>query len=225
MIYKCKFCEKSFTNESTLVAHLCEPKRRWNNRKDTNVQLALRCYQHFFRISSTTMKNERTYEDFMESKYYTAFVKFANYVAGVYIASVEHYIEWLLKNRVRVDRWSTDEIYEQYIKEFNVKESVSKATERTILSIQRWAKDTNSEWTNFFNEISVPRAIHMIRAGKISPWVLYNSKGGMNLLEKLSSEQMTMIEEYVSPGPWANRFKDSPEDVQFVINITKAAGL
>ncbi len=61
-MYECKFCKKSFSNESTLVAHLCEPKRRWNNRKDTNVQLALRCYQHFFRISSTTMKNERNYE-------------------------------------------------------------------------------------------------------------------------------------------------------------------
>ena len=95
MTYECKFCGKSFTNESTLVAHLCEPKRRWNNRNDSNVQLALRCYQHFFRISSTTMKNERNYEDFMGSKYYTAFVKFANYVMGVYIASVEHYIEWL----------------------------------------------------------------------------------------------------------------------------------
>ena len=26
MTYECKFCKKSFTNESTLVAHLCEPK-------------------------------------------------------------------------------------------------------------------------------------------------------------------------------------------------------
>ena len=225
MTYECKFWKKSFSNESTLVAHLCEPKRRWNNRKDTNVQLAHRCYQHFFRISSTTMKNERTYEDFMESKYYTAFVKFANYVMGVYIASVEHYIEWLLKNRERVDRWSSDEVYEKYIKEFSHKESVSSATERTILSIQKWAEEINADWTKFFKEVSLPRAIHMIRSGKISPWVLYNSEGGIGLLEKLSAEQMTMIEDYISPGPWAKRFQDSPDDVKFVMDVTKAAGL
>ena len=119
MMYECKFCEKSFTHESIGCTSL-EPKRRWNNRKDANVQLALRCYQQHFSISSTTMKNERTYEDFMESKYYTAFVKFANYVMGVIqIARVEHYIEWLLKNRERVDRWSSDEVYEKYIKEFS----------------------------------------------------------------------------------------------------------
>jgi hypothetical protein len=144
---------------------------------------------------------------------------------GVYIASVEHYIEWLLKNRERVDRWSSDEVYEKYIKEFSHKESVSSATERTILSIQKWAEEINADWTKFFEEVSLPRAIHMIRSGKISPWVIYNSEGGINLLEKLSAEQMTMIEDYISPGPWSKRFQDSPEDVKFVMDVTKAAGL
>ena len=44
-------------------------------------------------------------------------------------------------------------------------------------------------------------------------------------LEKLSAEQMTMIEDYISPGPWAKRFQDSPDDVKFVMDVTKAAGL
>ena len=36
MSYECKFCKKSFGSEKTLITHLCEPKRRWNNRKDKN---------------------------------------------------------------------------------------------------------------------------------------------------------------------------------------------
>ena len=162
MSYVCKFCKKTFGSEQTLLTHLCEPKRRWNNRKDTNVQLAFRCFQHFWRITATNMKSEKTYEDFMGSKYYLAFVRFANYVMGVYIASVEDYIEWLLKSRVRIDKWSTDEVYETYIKEFNVRESVDRAIERTVLTIKSWAEENKKEWTTFFNEVSVPRAIHML---------------------------------------------------------------
>jgi hypothetical protein len=225
MTYECKFCKKSFGSERTLITHLCEPKRRWNNRNEKNVQLAFRCFQHFWRITSTNMKSEKTYDDFMTSKYYLAFVKFANYVMGVYIASVEDYIEWLLKQRIRIDKWSSDTVYEQYIKEFNVRESVDRAVERTILSIKQWSEENQKDWTAFFKEVSVPRAVHMIRSGKISPWVLYNSKGGLKLLESLNDEQMIMIEEYVSPPAWSERFQTSPEDVEFVLNLTKKAGL
>ena len=93
MTFTCKFCNKTFGSEHTLIAHMCEPKRRWTNRNDKNVQLAFRCYQHFWRITSSTMKTERNYEDFMTSKYYTAFVKFANYLSDVYVSSIENYVE------------------------------------------------------------------------------------------------------------------------------------
>ena len=65
----------------------------------------------------------------------------------------------------------------------------------------------------------------MIRSGKISPWILYNSKGGIKLMESLNEEQMIMIEEYVSPTSWTKRFQQSPDDVKFVLDVTKAAGL
>ena len=65
----------------------------------------------------------------------------------------------------------------------------------------------------------------MIRAGKISPWILYNSKGGIKLMESFNEEQMIMIEEYVSPTAWTKRFEQSPEDVKFALDVTKAAGL
>ena len=94
-----------------------------------------------------------------------------------------------------------------------------------MLKSALFSMEINADWTTFFKEVSLPRAIHMIRSGKISPWVLYNSEGGIGLLEKLSAEQMTMIEDYISPGPWAKRFQDSPEDVKFVMDVTKAAGL
>mgnify|MGYP003319418419 CR=1 FL=1 len=44
-------------------------------------------------------------------------------------------------------------------------------------------------------------------------------------MESLNEEQMIMIEEYVSPTSWTKRFQQSPDDVKFVLDVTKAAGL
>ena len=225
MSYECKFCKKSVGSEKTLITHRCEPKRRWENRKEKNVQLAFRCFQHFWRITSTNMKSEKTYDEFMNSKYYLAFVKFANYVLGVYVANVENYVEWLLKQRIRIDKWAADETYESYIKDFNVRESVERAVERTILSIKDWSNENSKDWTSFFREVSTPRLIHMIRSGKISPWILYNSNGGINALDSLNNEQMLMIEDYISPVAWKKRFDASQDDVKFVLDLTKKANL
>ena len=225
MSFECKFCKKSFGSEKTLITHLCEPKRRWNNRKDRNVQLAFRCYQHFWRITSTAMKTERTYDDFMNSKYYTAFVKFANYLVDVYVASVEDYIEWLLKHRIKVDRWPSDVVYEQYIKEFAVRESVERAVERTVLSMKGWGESNSMPWNSFFEKVSKSRCIHMIRSGQISPWLLYNSKSGISFLQSLNQQETLMIEDYIDPAAWANRFKKSADDVNFVHEIVKKANL
>ena len=41
-MYKCKYCEKTYRKESTLFAHLCEQKRRWQQEKETGVQLGLK---------------------------------------------------------------------------------------------------------------------------------------------------------------------------------------
>lgn len=225
MSFECKFCKKSFSSEKTLITHLCEPKRRWNNRKDRNVQLAFRCYQHFWRITSTAMKTERTYDDFMASKYYTAFVKFANYLVDVYVASVEDYIEWLLKNRVKVDKWPSDIVYEQYIKEFAVRESVERAVERTVLSMKGWGESNSMPWNVFFAKVSKSRCIHMIRSGQISPWLLYNSKSGISFLQSLNQQETLMIEDYIDPAAWASRFKKSADDVSFVHEIVKKANI
>ena len=44
--------------------------------------------------------------------------------------------------------------YMKNILKNSAKESVSSATERTILSIQKWAEEINADWTKFFEEVS-----------------------------------------------------------------------
>jgi hypothetical protein len=54
---------------------------------------------------------------------------------------------------------------------------------------------------------------------------VYNSQSGLKWLDSLNDEQMIMINDYINPTQWSKRFSNSPEDVRFVLDITKKAEL
>jgi hypothetical protein len=116
-------------------------------------------------------------------------------------------------------------VYEQYIKEFAVRESVERAVERTVLSMKGWGESNSMPWNVFFEKVSKSRCIHMIRSGQISPWLLYNSKSGISFLQSLNQQETLMIEDYIDPSAWASRFKKSQDDVNFVHEIVKKANI
>ena len=45
--YLCKLCGKAYVKESTLASHLCEPKRRHQQRGEKGVVLAFEAYRKF----------------------------------------------------------------------------------------------------------------------------------------------------------------------------------
>ena len=58
---------------------MCEPKRRWLQKDEKRVQVGLYVFQRFY-ILSAGNKKEKTYEEFVKSSFYNAFVKFGSFV-------------------------------------------------------------------------------------------------------------------------------------------------
>ena len=81
---KCGYCEREFAREQTLAVHMCEPKRRHMVKGDRHVQLGFRAYQNFY-SNNTNAKKDKTYDEFADSKYYKAFVKFGKYILDINI--------------------------------------------------------------------------------------------------------------------------------------------
>ena len=65
--YKCRYCDKQFRKESTLAAHLCEPKRRWQQETETGVQFGLRAYLQFYETTQGSARL-KSYEDLFAQK-------------------------------------------------------------------------------------------------------------------------------------------------------------
>jgi hypothetical protein len=219
--YKCPYCGKSFTKEKTLVVHVCEPKRRHLSKNEKHVQLALLTYQRFYEISQ--QKQGKTFDEFVKSPYYNAFVKFGSFMSNANPIYPEKFIDFVIKSGVKLDHWCRDELYNTYLKELLKIEPADGAIQRTIKTMMDWADDNEATWNHYFSYCNLNRATHDIKEGKISPWLLLQSKTGKKMLKTMNDEQLSIIGDIINPQHWIGRFKKLPADVELVKEVIAEA--
>lgn len=225
--YKCKYCGKSYAKESTLTAHLCENKRRWQQEKETGVQWGLRAYLRFYEITQGSAKL-KSYEDFVTSPYYTAFVKYGRWQVEIRSINYLSFTEWLLRNNKKLDHWTSDKLYTEWLHEYLKKEAVQDALERGLTEMQSYADthpDLKNGFVDYFRYGNANRICHHICSGRISPWVIFNCASGVEFLESLDDGQVVMILPWIDPDHWQRKFKDYLSDTEWVKMVLKEAGL
>jgi len=223
--YVCEYCGSGYVREKTLAAHMCEKKRRALQKDEKRVRHGFYAFQRFYKLSAGT-KKEKTYQDFCNSQYYNAFVKFGSFISNVKPLYPEKYIDWVVTSGVKLDHWCRDELYEKYALEFILKESVETALERSVTTMMDWASEQETApWNHYFMYVSLNRAVWDIKDGKISPWLILNCKTGKDMLSKLNDEQLEMVFHVINPEHWALRFKRSKSDVELAKQVAKESSL
>ncbi len=222
--YVCEYCKKSYSKESTLLVHMCEPKRRWLQKDEKSVQLGFYTFQRFYKLSAGT-KVDKKYEDFVKSSFYNAFVKFGSFINNVRPLYPEKYIDYVVTSKVKLDHWCREEMYEKYAIDLIRKEGVETALERSISTMVDWAEEKNSSYTHYFKYASTNRITWDIKDGKISPWLVLNCASGKEALSKFNDEQLELLTNVLEPKHWAMRFKRQPRDINLVKQIVKEAKL
>jgi hypothetical protein len=227
MSYTCKYCNKSYVKESTLAAHLCEQRRRHQQQNETGVQLGFRSYLRFYEITQGSAKL-KTYDDFVASPYYLAFVKYGRYLVSIRAVNVNSFTDWLLKNNKKLDYWCKDSLYEEWLKEYVRKESVQDALERALKEMQEYAdtnKDLNDAFNNYFKYGNANRICHHINGGRLTAWIVYNCDSGVEFLDSLDEGQIKLIMPWIDPDFWQKKFKDYVADTEWVKDVLSRAGL
>lgn len=220
--FKCDFCGKTFAKEKTLFVHICEQKRRHLSKSEKHVQTGLLTYQRFYEI---TQKNsaKKTFDDFAQSPYYTAFVKFGSFLVNTSPIYPERFIDYVIRSGVKLDHWCRDGLYDEYIAELIKIEPADGAIQRTIKTMMDWSEKNASPWEHYFAYVNLNRATHDIREGLISPWILLNSKEGKNMLKRMNDEQLSIVSTIIDPNFWMRRFQTLPADQELVKDVIKEA--
>ena len=225
--YKCKYCDKEFRKESTLFAHSCEQKRRFEQKNEQGVQWGLKAYLRFYDYTQGSTKL-KSYDDFSRSPYYLAFVKFGRYCVSIRCINFFSFTDFLLRNNKKLDYWCKDSLYEEWLKEYVRKENPQDALERALKEMQTYAEsrpDLKNGFNDYFRYGNANRICHHITTGRISPWVLFHCTSGLEFLEKLDEEQVAMIMPYIDPVFWQKKFVEYPSDAEWSKDILEKAGL
>jgi hypothetical protein len=210
--------------ENTLVAHMCENKRRALQKDEKRVQVGLMAYNRFYQITQNSRKN-KTYDEFCKSSYYNAFVKFGSFINNVNPLYPEKFIEYVIKSGVKLDHWSRDELYEKYLYETLKTEPVESAVQRSLQTMMEWGDRSQAQYNHYFKYVNHNRAVHDIRNGKISPWIILNCKSGKTMIENFNDEQLNLISPAFDVPYWINHFKKHPADIELVKEICREADI
>jgi hypothetical protein len=219
----CQYCKKSFVRESSLAAHSCEPRRRRQVKDEAGVRLGFNAYLKFYELTQGSAKS-KTYDNFCDSPYYKAFVKFGHYCVNTRVVNPARFIEWILKQNKKLDYWCSDTLYEEYLLFYLKVERMEDALTRAIEHSLDWSEDKGAPSHDYLRYGNHNAIVQAIIAGRISPWILYNSDSGQKFLSEMASEHRTMIWSYIDPDIWTKKLKEDPENRAEAQELLKKAG-
>ena len=91
--------------------------------------------------------------------------------------------------------------------------------------MMQWGESNNAQWNHYFLYVSLSRAVFDVRDGKVSPWLILNSKNGKEMLKKFNDEQLFAINVIMDIPFWLNKFKKLPADAELVRQVVKESNI
>lgn len=225
MTYKCKYCEKGFVRESTLASHLCENKRRVLDRDLKQNRIAYQSWLLWRKFTMANVKHDKSYEEFVSNRYFTGFMKLSKRIIDLNIDDPEEFVRFISMNSVPMNKWTSDLVYDEYIKSKTRKETVTRAIERSFLTITDWADKTGNDFTDYFQKVNTVDAVQDIRMGRISPWCVFATDQGGKLVDRLEPNQVQTLIDYLDPKSWRARVIREKEDSIWVQKIFNQANI
>lgn len=222
--FECKFCKTKFHKEVTLVTHMCVKKRRHMEIETPASRLGFRAFQRFYDLTTASKKPKST-QEFIDSAFYIDFAKFGNHLANLKPVYPDKFTDFVITNSIKLADWTKDFVYDTYIEDLVKKEPAIAATDRTITEMIEWSDNNKSPFNDFFSRISANEASHMIRTGKISPWVLYLCESGGLLMGKFNKDHEKIIGAIIDPGFWMKKFKKNNDDVEYIRQVLDQSGI
>lgn len=221
--FGCEFCNREFMRESTMAKHLCENKQRYLNKDLQGNRIGFQAWLQFYKKNTASKKN-KTYDEFIRSAYYTAFVKFGTHCADINAINISRYVDWLLKNQIRIDTWTTDSVYTKYLIEYLRVEDPLDAIARSVQTTMDLAEIEGILPRDYLRYGNTNKICHNITNGKLSPWMLYQTDSGVKFLDNLNESQVKLVIDYINPELWKIKFNREPENVKQVKDLLNAGG-
>jgi len=201
---------------------MCVKKQRHLDKDSVASRMALELFRRFYELNTAT-KNAKTIDEFINSRYYAAFIKLARRLMDLRPVDQARFVDYIFRNGIKDRDWCKDSVYEAYIVDLLSKEPASRGLERSITTMNEWGEKHDLPFNAFFAQVSPSEATHLVKMGKISPWVLYLAETSDLLWDRLSDEQASIISSVIDPKIWRLKFEIKKDDCSFARDILHEA--
>ena len=222
--HECRFCGNSFKSPNTLSVHVCVKKRRHMDSESPGPRMGFRVFQRFFALT-TKSKVPKSLDDFINSAYYIDFVKFGHYLIHLKPIVINEFIDYVIKNSIKLKDWTKEAVYDAYIDALVKTEPAENAVERSIVTIAEWTAKNNCPMDEFFKKATANEIAFLVRRGRLSPWVLYLAASADDVMESFNEDHVKLIGSLIDSCVWQKRFRNNKDDVEFIASVLEAAGL
>lgn len=179
-------------------------------KDDKPVRLAFTAYERFCKLA---MNNTTTYEKFAKSTLYTAFVKFGRHLVDLNPINPLGFIDFLIRGEIKIDKWTSFNLYSTYVRELNKNEPPLDAIERNFMLMEEWSISSDEPWNDFFRKVAPSQAALWIVNGRISPWLLFTASSAFELLQRFTPEQNEMMEKSIDTAFWKLKIERHKDEV------------
>lgn len=220
--YVCEFCKKGFKRETTFKKHQCREKKVREELSSINGKRAFILYNKWMKL------NHREQQDisvFANSRYFTSFIQFAEYVQQVNLEFVERFIEIMKLHRLEPSSWRSEEAYELY-SNFLKNRTPQDQIEDTVFTLTR-IKERNglADFRQIFQKIGLFRILSLIETGHLSYWCLLLSGEFSAYVESLPEEQLEEFTVVFDAELWNTRISENPDIANEYREALKELGL
>lgn len=221
--FTCKFCRHVFVTERRYFDHKCEQMKRLEEFQTPLGQAAWSYYQMWFKAQKRMIPPTSS---FLSSKYFRTFVNFAKHVQTVGLPKPDKFI-WLMKEKqIQPTIWTNDNIYSTYIEFLDRAMSPLDQAKISIDTLLNIADKTQIDVSYIFNHITPNDIIHLLRTRQLSPWLLLRSKQfKLMFKEKTSPEQKIIIETFIRPDYWVEKFLQHQTDLKIIDDYITALNI
>jgi hypothetical protein len=216
-VWQCHYCVRRFTSETVFTRHMCEQKRRAHEIASPTGQAAWGLFNKWMKQRKF---KEQSAAAFVDSRYYRAFLKFANFVVATGISKPQRFIQIMAEANITPDLWCRDACYKMYLDWIDKIEDPFEQVKSSIECLIDIASKEEVDYRTSFEHLGKQRILQLIVQRKLSPWFLLHSTKFQMMLKSMDKEDLKAFNQAINIGAWVDRLEEHKQirdDIRFII--------
>jgi hypothetical protein len=223
--WTCRFCDHPFASERLYMSHHCREGDRYEKLRTPTGQAAFAYYNEWMKLSRRSIQ---PIETFSASSFYSAFIKFSEWVKKVHLPNPLGFIRLMVQEKIQPTLWARDNTYALYVQSYDTAVPPEQQFLQSLELAHQLAKEKKIPVSAIFHELGVEQLLQLIQERKLSSWFLVASKAFRDFMATLDEAGRDRLEGAVQVGAMIMRIQQSPESIEFFrlfSEVTEKEGL